>query len=73
MSRSFKDFQDAKGDKLKRSRKNLRHNGREAFNYFSGYDDDEDSGYSWNPKSNEKSSVFSYKTVGRGSSGESSN
>jgi len=73
MSRSFKDFQDSKDDKIKRSRKNLRHNGREAFKYFSGADEDEDSGYGWTPKSDEKSSISRYKTVGRGASGESSN
>jgi hypothetical protein len=73
MSRSFKDFQDSKNDKLKRSRKNLRHNGREAYKYFSGGYEDEDSGYGWTPKSNEQSSIVNYKSVGRGSSGESSN
>lgn len=73
MSRSFKDFQDSKDDKVKRSRKNLRHNGREAFNYFSGYDDDEYSGYYGKYKSNEKSSVFRYKTPGRGVQGEHQN
>ena len=73
MSRSFKDFQDSKDDKIKRSRKNLRHNGREAFKYFSGADEDDDSGYGWKPKSNERSSIVTHKSVGRGSSGESSN
>jgi hypothetical protein len=73
MSRSFKDFQDAKRDRVKNKRKNLRHNGREAYKYFSGAYEDEDSGYNWAPKSNEKSSIYGYKSVGRGSSGESSN
>jgi len=73
MSRSFKDFQDSKIDKIESKRKNLRHNGREAYKYFSGSYEDEDSGYEWTPKSNEKSSVFRYKTPGRGVQGEHQN
>jgi len=73
MSRSFKDFQDAKGDKLGRNRKNLRNNGREAFKYFSGYDEDEDSGFDWAAQNDERPSIFTYRSVGKGVHGESSN
>ena len=57
MSRN-KSFKDAKDPVSKKGKdKNLRHNTREAFFYF-------------NP---EKPSIPSYRTPGRGVSGESSN
>lgn len=68
MSRSFKDFQDAKNERAPRGRKNLRNNSREAYSYFNGADDDDET-----PESTENSSIFMYSRVGRGVSGESSN
>jgi len=70
MSRSYRDFSDEAYEKPLKSRRNLRHNGREAFDYFSD-NDPEDNNY--HDKAIEKSSIFTYKSVGRGSSGESSN
>jgi len=68
MSRSFKDFQNAKTDRSPKRKKNLRHNGREAYNFFSEIDDED-----YTPKSEENSSIFTYRSVGRGAHGESSN
>ena len=70
MSRSYRDFSDEAYEKPLKSRKNLRHNGREAFDYFS---DNEPENDDYQDKANEKSSIFTYRSVGRGSSGESSN
>jgi hypothetical protein len=70
MSRSYRDFSDEAYEKPLKSRRNLRHNGREAFDYFSDNDPEDDN---YQDKANEKSSVFTYRSVGRGSSGESSN
>lgn len=63
MSRSFRDFEDAKESKAQRTRKNLRNNGREAYKYFSNMDEDED----------HITDVGFYRRPGRGMSGESSN
>lgn len=70
MSRSYKDFYDEAYEKPLKNRKNLRHNGREAFNYFSDNDPEE---YDYEDKATEKSSIFTYRSVGRGVKGESSN
>jgi len=70
MSRSYRDFSDEAYEKPLKSRRNLRHNGREAFDYFSD-NDPEDNNY--HDKAIEKSSIFTYKSVGRGVQGESSN
>jgi len=70
MSRSYKDFYDEAYEKPIKSRKNLRHNGREAFDYFS---DNEPEQNDYEDKATEKSSVFTYRSVGRGVQGESSN
>ena len=71
MSRSYKDFYDEAYEKTVKSRKNLRHNGREAFDYFSDNEEDEENNYQ--DKATERPSTFTYRTVGRGSQGESSN
>lgn len=70
MSRSYRDFSDQAYEKPLKSRKNLRHNGREAFDYFSDNESEEDN---YQDKANEKSSIFTYRSVGRGVQGESSN
>jgi hypothetical protein len=63
MSRSFKDFEDAKESKAERKRKNLRNNGREAYKHFANMDNDDD----------HVTEVGFYRRPGRGMSGESSN
>jgi hypothetical protein len=70
MSRSYKDFSDEAYEKPIKSRKNLRHNGREAFDYFSDNEHEDDS---YQNKATEKASIFTYRSVGRGVQGESSN
>jgi len=63
MSRSFRDFEDAKESKSQRTRKNLRNNGREAYKYFAKMDHDDD----------HVTEVGFYRRPARGASGESSN
>jgi len=74
MSRSYSDFEDSAFPKLpkRHKSKDFRHSAREAREYFSGED------YDKHPTtraelSSEKSSIFTYRGVGRGVQGESSN
>lgn len=70
MSRSYKNFYDSAYEKPLKARKNLRYNGREAFDYFSGNEEESEP---YSDKATEKPSIFTYRSVGRGMRGESSN